>query len=179
MQSEAGGYTLETYAPEVRRSEQPVPIGDATIPVARSRWMPPPLFLLYGLAGVVFHFTVYGPRLLRMRWTGGAVLVVGAALTLWGARTFAVAGTTIKPFERTTRLVVSGPFRFSRNPMYLGLVTMLLGSALALGTVGPWFAALALAVTLQLRFIRHEERALTASLGEPYERYRCSVRRWI
>ena len=170
---------METYAPEVRRSEEAVEIADAAIPVAHTRWLPPQLFLLYGLAGVVFHFTVYGPRLLRMRWTGGAVLVLGAALTLWGARTFARAGTTIKPFERTTRLVANGPFRFSRNPMYLGLVVMLLGSALALGTIGPWTGALALAVTLQLRFIRHEERALSASLGEPYERYRKSVRRWI
>lgn len=170
---------METYAPEARRSEQPVEAGDAAIPVAHTRWLPPQLFLLYGFAGVLFHFTVYGPRLLRMRWTGGAVLVLGAALTLWGARTFTVAGTTIKPFERTTRLVANGPFRFSRNPMYLGMVVMLLGSALALGTIGPWTAALALAVTLQLRFIRHEERALAASLGEPYERYRRSVRRWL
>jgi protein-S-isoprenylcysteine O-methyltransferase Ste14 len=170
---------VETYAPEVRRSEGSVEFGDAAIPVAHTRWLPPQLFLLYGLAGVVFHFTVYGPRLLRMRWPGGAVLVLGAALTLWGARTFAVAGTTIKPYERTTRLVASGPFRFTRNPMYLGLVVMLLGSALALGTIGPWTAALALAVTLQLRFIRHEERALAVSLGEPYERYRRSVRRWL
>ena len=170
---------METYAPEAHRSAESATTADATIPVAHSRWMPPHLFLLYGLAGVVFHFTVYGPRLLRMRWPGGAVLVVGALLTLWGAWTVGVAGTTIKPFERTTRLVANGPFRFSRNPMYLGLVTMLLGSALALGTVGPWFVALALAVTLQLRFIRHEERALAASLGEPYELYRRSVRRWI
>jgi protein-S-isoprenylcysteine O-methyltransferase Ste14 len=170
---------LETYAPEVRQVAEPVTFGDATIPIAQTRWLPPQLFLLCGLAGVVFHFTVYGPRLLRMRWTGGAVLVLGAALTLWGARTFALAGTTIKPFERTTRLVANGPFRFSRNPMYLGLVVMLLGSALALGTIGPWTAALALGLTLQLRFIRHEERALAASLGTPYERYRKSVRRWL
>ncbi len=170
---------METYAPEVRRSQESVGTADATIPVAASGWMPPRLFLLYGLAGVVFHFTVYGPRLLRMRWTGGAVLVLGAALTLWGVRTFKLSGATILPYERTTRLVVNGPFRFTRNPMYLGLVTMLLGSALALGTIGPWFVALALAVTLQLRFIRHEERALAASLGERYERYRQSVRRWL
>ena len=170
---------METYAPEVRRSEEVARTADITVPVSPTRWLPPRLFLLYGLAGVVFHFTVYGPRLLRMRWTGGAVLVLGAALTLWGARTFERAGTTILPYERTTRLVVNGPFRFTRNPMYLGMVTMLLGSALALGTIGPWFVAVALAVTLQLRFIRHEERALAASLGERYERYCQSVRRWL
>jgi len=152
---------------------------DATIPVARSRWMPPRLFLFYGVAGAVLHFTLAGPVLLRLRWLGAAVFVAGLALMLWGARCFARAGTTIKPFERTHTLVTSGPYRFTRNPMYLGIVAMLLGTALALGTPAPWLAAVGLAVTLQLRFIRHEERALAASLGEPYEHYRRSVPRWF
>ncbi len=150
-----------------------------TIPVARSAWMPPRFFLLFALAGAGLHFAVGGPLLLRLPWLGAALLVAGGALTLWGAQTFARAGTTLKPFERTHTLVVGGPFRFTRNPMYLGMVAMLLGAALALGTPAPWLAAPALALTLQLRFIRHEERALTASLGEPYERYRQSVGRWL
>lgn len=151
----------------------------STIPVARSRWMPPRLFLLYGLAGTLLHFTLGGPVLLRLHWLGAAVFLAGLALMLWGARCFARAGTTIKPFERTHTLVVTGPYRFTRNPMYLGIVAMLLGAALALGTPAPWLATVLLALTLQLRFIRHEERALAASLGEPYERYRRSVPRWL
>jgi protein-S-isoprenylcysteine O-methyltransferase Ste14 len=152
---------------------------DATIPVAPSRWMPPRIFLLFTLAGVGLHFTVGGPVLLRVPWLGAALVVAGGALSLWGRRTFVTAGTTIKPFERSTTLVGSGPYRFTRNPMYLGLVTMMLGIALWLGTPAPWLAMVLLAVILQLRFIRHEERALAASLGEPYERYRRSVRRWL
>jgi len=152
---------------------------DATIPVARSRWMPPRLFLLYGAAGVALHFALPAPVLLRLPWLGAAVAAAGGALALWGERTFAAAGTTIKPFERSAVLVTSGPYRFTRNPMYLGLVSMLVGLALALGTPAPWAAAVLMAATLQLRFIRNEERALAASLGEPYERYRQSVRRWI
>ncbi len=152
---------------------------DATIPVARSRWMPPRFFLLFLLAGIGLHFALGGPVLLRLLWLGAALIVAGGALALWGERTFARAGTTIKPFERTHQLVASGPFRFTRNPMYLGLVTMLLGIALWLGTPAPWLAALALALTLRFRFIANEERALAASLGEPYERYCRSVRRWL
>ena len=151
----------------------------STIPVARSGWMPPRFFLVYGVAGAALHFGLGGPLLLRLPWLGAAVFAAGLALMLWGARTFARIGTTIKPFERTHTLVAEGPFRFTRNPMYLGLVAMLLGAALALGTAAPWLAAVGLAVTLQRRFIRHEERALAASLGEPYERYRRSVRRWL
>jgi protein-S-isoprenylcysteine O-methyltransferase Ste14 len=63
--------------------------------------------------------------------------------------------------------------------MYLGMSAMLLGTALALGTPAPWLATVGLALTLQLRFIRHEERALAASLGEPYVRYGARVRRWL
>jgi protein-S-isoprenylcysteine O-methyltransferase Ste14 len=155
-------------------------VGDAnTIPVARSGWMPPRFFLLYGVAGATLHFTLGGPVLLRLPWLGAAVFGAGLALMLWARSCFARAGTTIKPFERTHTLVVTGPFRFTRNPMYLGILAMLLGTALALGTPAPWLATLGLALTLQLRFIRHEERALAASLGEPYERYRRSVRRWL
>lgn len=152
---------------------------DATIPVARSAWLPPHYYALYTLAGVVLHFAVGGPRWLHLPWLGLALLGPGGALTVWAARTFTAAGTTLKPFERTHELVVTGPYRFTRNPMYLGLVTMLSGTALCLATPALWLAALALPVTLQVRFVRHEERALAASLGEPYERYRRGVRRWI
>jgi protein-S-isoprenylcysteine O-methyltransferase Ste14 len=141
--------------------------------------MPPRLFLLYGLAGAALHGALGGPAWLELPWLGAALAAAGAGLALWGERTFAAAGTTIKPFERTHRLVEAGPFRMTRNPMYLGLVAMLTGAALALGTPSPWLAAAALGLTLHFRFIRNEERALAASLGEPYEAYRRRVRRWI
>jgi len=150
-----------------------------TVPVARSRWMPPRLFLVYGATGAVFHFALPAPVLLRLPWVGAALAAAGLALALWGERTFAAHGATIKPFERSRVLVTSGPFRFTRNPMYLSLVTLLVGLALALGTPAPWAAAVLLALTLHFRFIRNEERALGASLGEPYARYRERVRRWI
>jgi len=150
-----------------------------TIPVPRSGWMPPRFLLLYGLAGAALHFALGGPVLLRLPWLGGALALAGAAFAIWGRRTFARAGTTIKPFERTHQLVASGPFRFSRNPMYLSLVVILVGVALALGTPAPWLAAAALALTLRFRFIANEERALAVSLGESYLAYKRRVRRWI
>jgi protein-S-isoprenylcysteine O-methyltransferase Ste14 len=150
-----------------------------TIPVPRSSWMPPRFFLLFVALGAAGHFALGGPVVLRLPWLGAALLVAGTALAIWGRRTFSAAGTTIKPFERTSLLVEAGPFRFTRNPMYLGLVTMIAGVALAFGTPAPWLGAVALALLLHFRFIRNEERALTASLGEPYQQYRRRVRRWI
>jgi protein-S-isoprenylcysteine O-methyltransferase Ste14 len=150
-----------------------------TIPVARSGWMPPRFFLAYGAAGVTLHFALGGPALLRLPWLGAGLFAAGLGVMLWAVRCIAAARTTIKPYERTQALVEGGPYRFTRNPIYLGLVAMLAGTALALGTPAPWLAAAALAATLQLRFIQNEERALAASLGEPYERYRARVRRWL
>jgi protein-S-isoprenylcysteine O-methyltransferase Ste14 len=152
---------------------------EARIPVPRSAWMPPRFFLVLTALGAAAHVALGGPVLLRLPWLGAALLVAGTALAVWGRRTFSAAGTTVKPFERTERLVESGPFRFTRNPMYLGLVAMIAGVALLLGTPAPWLAALALALLLHFRFIRNEERALAASLGEPYAAYRRRVRRWI
>jgi len=151
----------------------------ATVPVARSGWMPPRFLLVYGLAGVATHFALGGPVLLRQPGVGGLLVVAGCALAVWGARTFAAVGTTIKPFEPSHVVVTHGPFRFSRNPMYLSMVAILAGVALLLGTAGPWLATLAHAATLRWRFIANEERALEASIGEPYLRYRRSVRRWL
>jgi protein-S-isoprenylcysteine O-methyltransferase Ste14 len=151
----------------------------ATIPVARSAWMPPRFFLLFGLAGAALHYALGGPVVLRLPWLGAALAAAGFGVMAWGARAFSAAGTTIKPFEKSSVVVTEGPYRFTRNPMYLGMVGMLGGLALALGTLGPWVAVVALGVLLQARFIRNEERALVASLGEPYERYRRSVRRWL
>ncbi|HEU4429889.1 MAG TPA: isoprenylcysteine carboxylmethyltransferase family protein [Myxococcota bacterium] len=150
-----------------------------TIPVARAGWMPPRFFLLFGATGLALHFALGGPTWLRLPGLGAALVAASVTLVLWGARTFASVGTTIKPYERTRQLVETGPFRLTRNPMYLGGVGILAGAALLTGTPAPWLATLALALTLHLRFIRNEERALTASLGTPYESYCRRVRRWI
>jgi protein-S-isoprenylcysteine O-methyltransferase Ste14 len=166
-------------SPRDAGSADAVGSASATIPVPRSGWMPPRFFLLFALGGTVLHYTMGGPVLLRLPWLGVGLGAAGLGVMLWGARTFAAAKTTLKPFEESRVVVRDGPYRFTRNPMYLGMVAMLGGLALALGTLGPWLAAGAHAATLQLRFIRNEERALAAALGEPYSSYRRSVRRWL
>ncbi len=149
------------------------------IPIAPTRWIPPRFFVLFALAGIAAHFALGGPVLLRSPWIGAVLVKVGLALAFWGSRTFAAAGATIRPTERSDRLVESGPFRFSRNPMYLGMVVALAGAALVLGSPGPWIAPISMALVLRFRFIRNEERALAASLGAEYATYRKRVRRWL
>jgi protein-S-isoprenylcysteine O-methyltransferase Ste14 len=168
-----------THTLEAEQGEAPAATDLGAVPVPRSAWMPPRFFFLFGLTGAALHYAVGGPSLLRLPWPGAALAAAGFGVMLWGVRTFAAAKTTIKPYEKSRVVVTGGPYRFTRNPMYLGMVAMLGGLALALGTPGPWAALVAHAATLQWRFIRNEERALTAALGEPYQRYRRTVRRWL
>jgi len=112
-------------------------------------------------------------------YVGAVLIVMGSSLNVWGAGLFWRKGTTIKPFEISSALVVEGPFRFSRNPMYVGGVTILLGTAVLLGSVTAFLAPVAMFLTLQTHFIPTEEAMLEAAFGESYRQYKARVRRWI
>jgi len=110
----------------------------------------------------------------------GAVLVVTPlGLILSAAHTFRRHQTAIKPLGRVTTIVASGPFRYTRNPMYLGLLVIYAGGMLAFRL--PWAAVLFIPVFLALHFgvIIPEEHHLDAAFGEPYRSYRQRVRRWL
>ncbi|MFC3568921.1 methyltransferase family protein [Paracoccus simplex] len=134
------------------------------------------LFAAAGL-GLGWFLPLNLPPLLR----GAGLLLVaaGLGLMLWAALTMRRARTTVMPGRRPEALVEAGPFRFSRNPIYLGDVILLAGLMLALS------APLGLALLpvfvwlLQDRFIRKEEEVIAAAFGSAYDRYRLRVRRWI
>jgi protein-S-isoprenylcysteine O-methyltransferase Ste14 len=107
------------------------------------------------------------------------LLALGAALVLWPAGLFNRAGTTIRPFERSSALVVSGPYRLSRNPIYLGMATMLAGVGVLAGSLTPFLVVPAFMGLIEMRFIRKEEAMLQEAFGAEYAAYRARVRRWI
>jgi protein-S-isoprenylcysteine O-methyltransferase Ste14 len=92
---------------------------------------------------------------------------------------FARHGTAIRPFDRSSALVISGPYRFTRNPMYVGLVAMLIGLALMLESLSPLLVVAAFAWIIATRFIAVEERMLDERFGTAYAEYRARVRRWL
>jgi len=100
-------------------------------------------------------------------------------VNLWADRLLKQKGTSVKPFEPTSVLIVDGPFRFSRNPMYLGMVLILAGIALALGTLSPWLVVPVFMWQIMRRFIVAEEAKLAAAFGNRYIEYRRKVRRWL
>ncbi len=103
----------------------------------------------------------------------------GFALTVSGALYFKKSGTAIRPFETSTALVKDGPYRFTRNPMYLGMVLILIGTAIYLGSLTPWFVIPVFFLIIQEWFIKHEEPFLENIFGKEYQDYKCKVRRWI
>ena len=144
------------------------------------RLLPPLYFLAAVLSMAALHFLFPIKRILPAAYSSGGVLIVmGMFSILWAVRLFVKAGTTIKPFEASTKMIVAGPYRWSRNPIYLGMVFILLGVGLALGTLTP-FAIVPLFVWLiQKNFIAHEEAMLDKSFGAAYAEYKKHIRRWL
>jgi len=107
------------------------------------------------------------------------LLLPGLAITLFAGNGFRRAKTGIVPFSRSTTLVTGGIYRYTRNPMYLGMVVFLAGLALKLGSVGAWIPIPVFIAIVQWQFIVNEEVFLTAIYGDTYRAYQEKVRRWL
>jgi protein-S-isoprenylcysteine O-methyltransferase Ste14 len=112
-------------------------------------------------------------------YAGAALIVCGILLAIWAARLFALAKTGVVPFSESTSLVASGPYRFTRNPMYLGMVLVLLGVAVILGSLTPFLVVPAFVVLITYLFILPEEGHMERAFGTAYSERKRQVRRWI
>jgi len=110
---------------------------------------------------------------------GALPLGMGLALAVVADRQFKRAGTAVSPFAQASALVTGGVFAVSRNPMYLGLVLVLAGAALLLGSVPALLVAPTYAALVQVRFVLPEEARLAAQFGDAYSAYRSATRRWL
>lgn len=142
-----------------------------------------PLAYFLGAIAVmaVCHFTIPLHRLVRFPWRllGLLPLAAGILLNLLADRAFKRHDTTVKPFEESRALVTHGVFSLTRNPMYLGMISMLVGMALFMGSATPWLVVLLTALLLDHCFIRSEERMLAQAFGNQFHEYQRRVHRWI
>lgn len=145
------------------------------------RLRPPRLALLLLVVGSAWQWVVHGvPTLNKLRFAGGAALVsAGLAFMLWAWAQFKRECTPVCHRENPTKLVTSGPFRFTRNPMYVGLLTMLFGITIAVGTWPMLLPPLGFFVIISTVFIPCEERWMIQLFGDSYARYCAVVRRWL
>jgi protein-S-isoprenylcysteine O-methyltransferase Ste14 len=136
---------------------------------------------LYSLVAIlVLHLVAGGPNLLAwpLNLVGVGMMVFAVWFAARAEREFRDHATTVRPGIPARALVTTGPFRYSRHPMYLALVLAAAGGALGLGSPTPWLPVAALALTLD-RCARAEEDALAQQFGAAYGAYRAQVRRWL
>lgn len=147
----------------------------------KRRILPPVYMAACILLAVALHFVLPIARFesISARLPGAALVVFGLFMTASAAGAFKRAGTPLIPFEPSTALVTSGWFRITRNPMYAGMVTMLVGLGLALGSAGALLPVPLFIAIVQTSFILGEERMLTEIFGQQYVDYQSRVRRWI
>jgi len=144
---------------------------------------PPPLLYGAALAGGLVADRAVGhlpwlPEPARLP-VGLALAGAGLALAAAAVRELARSGTTIDPYGATTALVDSGPYRFTRNPIYLGMSLVVAGGAALANAVGPLVGLAVVTPVVRYGVIGREEAYLAARLGGPYEAYRARVRRWL
>lgn len=141
---------------------------------------PPRILLGFLLAGGALDLLLPGPELPAVvRFAAGpALLAAGVALMTWAMGRFKAVGTPVETCKPTLALATDGPYRYSRNPIYVAGLMLYAGIA---GMIGPWSAALTVPFAGVLRYgvIAREERYLAERFGDAYDAYRRAVPRWL
>jgi len=146
--------------------------------------VPPPIWML--VFGAIMWLVARSPVGFRVELpftaeAGTVLIVIGVLFSASGIIQFSRLGTTVNPIDLTesTRLATQGIYRFTRNPMYLGLTTVLIGWGLHLDSPTNLLVLAAFVVVITQWQIKPEEAALRGLFGEEYEAYCRGVRRWL
>ena len=142
---------------------------------------PPVLWLLHILA--VFLLNRFLPLSLvfpkALGWLGYLFVFVGLGLALSAINQFRKAQTTVDPHGSVSKIVTSGPYRFTRNPIYLGLVCLLIGFPLIFRSYWGLILSVVFIMLMNTLVIQHEEAYLEKKFGDVYAGYKSRVRRWL
>ena len=143
--------------------------------------LPPVLVLITLGAMMVLGTLAPGPTLIDYPYSlaGTVLAATGFIVSFAGSRQFARVGTNIRTFDEPSTLVTSGLFRLSRNPMYLGFLILLLGTAVLIGGSTPFLAVIIFAIITDRWYIAYEERAMARRFGADYATYTGRTRRWL
>ena len=140
-----------------------------------------------GLVAGLIPYYILGGDFGIIEFTGGFQLYAGIAIFLLGLAImlrcilqFALEGKgTLSPADPTKRLVVLGLYKYSRNPMYLGVMLILIGEAIITSSVNIWIYAVIVFIAFNVFIVVHEEPRLRKDFGGEYLKYCQNVRRWI
>ena len=143
----------------------------------------PPLFFLSALLlgalidDRVWPLPIFGHD--YWRWLGLIPALLGFAIAMTGRRAMVRHGTNVIPTQPTTAIVETGPFRFTRNPLYLGLTLFYIGLSLLLNTCWSLFLLIPVWLVMHFAVVRREEAYLERKFGQTYIAYRQRVRRYL
>lgn len=149
---------------------------------ARPNYVPWPPLLLVGLTVAAIALNLIHPLPFEFggaRMVGAALMLLALGIDLWAMRTLHEAHTTILPNRRSTHLVTHGPFKYSRNPIYVANMMLMVG--MGCFSLNGWFLFLAPIEGLltHILAVRREENHLIANFGYQFECYCRKVRRWV
>lgn len=131
------------------------------------------MYLLHGFVPLLYIVTD------TFRPVGQVLILAGFSLMFFVARQFKRAQTPLKPFVPVKAFLTDGAFRFSRNPVYLGMFMMLAGWAVYLGSFAPWLVVALFIWAIRRFWVLPEEVMMERTMGEDYLRYKQEVRRWL
>ncbi len=161
-----------------------IPAEPAARPWPLETRVPPPLLLfavLFAMGGVATLPVAAGVgRAIRLE-SGGLLMVASAFFMLWSVLTMRRAHTTIDPVDvhHASTVVTTGPFRITRNPIYLGMLGVTTGWAIVLAHPVAWVGPVAFLAWLTRLQVVPEERAMRARFGDGYAQYAARVSRWL
>lgn len=134
------------------------------------------------LAGLALHWLMplsFLPSHLPAGWLGAMIFALALALFAWAIITMTKAGSNIPTNRPTTTIVESGPYRFTRNPIYLGMFLGLIGLAIAFDNLWLLMMLMPFALVIRYGVVACEEAYLELKFGDIYRGYRSRVRRWL
>jgi protein-S-isoprenylcysteine O-methyltransferase Ste14 len=143
---------------------------------------PPIAWAVAVLAALALNWLMplpFVPAAVPAGWVGAMVFALALALVAWAIATVTRAGSNVPTSLPTTTIVGTGPYRFTRNPIYLGMVLGLISLAIALNSLWPLLMLVPFALVIHYGVVVREEAYLERKFGDVYRRYRAHVRRWL
>jgi len=142
---------------------------------------PPTYFLILLFLSILFHFVFPIKKIIPSPYNhlGWVFIIIGITLNIWADNLFKKHKTTVEPGKKSQKLVLEGPFKISRNPMYLGMVLILIGTSVILRSLITFLFPIVFIIIIETIFIPIEEKDMEKVFRKEYQNYKNKIRRWI
>jgi len=154
----------------------------ATADTAQVMVRPPLMWALAAVIGIALGWLApwsFMPAALPAIWLGAALIVLAVALFVWAIMTMTRGGSNVPTSRPTTTIVDAGPYGFTRNPIYVGMMLSLVGLAVAFDSIWSLITSIFFFLVIRFGVVAREEAYLDRKFGDVYRGYRARVRRWL